>query len=109
MLFSIFSTYSRSAEKKKGKKEVVANADLEALPLLGVVHGDLRHVGHGLLDLVAELPVLALQRLLPLLVVLDLWVLPVACREGIPSREAANFTGLVLGCIEPKFCKKICV
>merc|ERR1719333_1187137 len=45
--------------------------DIEALPLLGVVHGDLRHVGHGLLDLVAELPVLALQRLLPLLVVLD--------------------------------------
>ena len=24
-------------------------------------------------------------------------------------RDAANFRGLVLGCIEAKFCKKICV
>ena len=25
--------------------------------------------------------------------------------KGIESRDAANFTGLVLGCIETKFCK----
>ena len=28
-------------------------------------------------------------------------------RNGRLSRDAANFTGLVLGCIETKFCKKI--
>ena len=27
----------------------------------------------------------------------------------IAAMDAANFTGLVLGCIETKFCKKICV
>ena len=30
-------------------------------------------------------------------------------RGGNLSRDTANFTGLVLGCIETKFCKKICV
>ena len=30
-------------------------------------------------------------------------------RSVRPETDAANFTGLVLGCIETKFCKKICV
>ena len=32
--------------------------------------------------------------------------------EPLPAQDAsgvANFTGLVLGCIETKFCKKTCV
>ena len=32
-----------------------------------------------------------------------------AASVGRLSRDAANFTGLVLGCIETRFCKKICV
>ena len=35
---------------------------------------------------------------------------PGAARESCcTARDRANFTGLVLGCIEAKFCKKICV
>ena len=31
------------------------------------------------------------------------------CRKPVAPLDGANFGGLVLGCIEAKFCKKICV
>ena len=34
---------------------------------------------------------------------------PGDARADSLSRDAANFIGLVLGCIETKFCKQICV
>ena len=34
---------------------------------------------------------------------------PFTSREAAAPPPPANFTGLVLGCIEAKFCKKICV
>ena len=32
-----------------------------------------------------------------------------AAPDGAPVLDRANFTGLVLGCVEAKFCKNICV